>query len=43
VKYSGNFAKVKLFTIDQVFGGWDKAQKAYFADSGVFDQIVTRK
>lgn len=42
-KYSGNFAKVKLFTIDQVFGGWDKAQKTYFADGGVFDQIVTRK
>lgn len=40
-KYSGNFAKVKLFTIDQVFGGWDKAQKTYFGDGGVFDQIVT--
>jgi sulfate transport system substrate-binding protein len=42
-KYSGNFAKVKLFTIDQVFGGWDKTQKIYFGDGGIFDQIVLRK
>jgi sulfate transport system substrate-binding protein len=42
-KYSGNFAKVKLFTIDQVFGGWDKAQKTYFGDGGVFDQIISKK
>ena len=42
-KYSGNFAKVKLFTVDQVFGGWDKAQKAYFSDGGVFDQIIARR
>ncbi len=31
--------KVNLFTIDQVFGGWEKAQQAHFADGGVFDQI----
>ena len=31
--------KVKLFTIDEVFGGWTKAQKAHFADGGIFDQI----
>jgi len=42
-KYSNHFSKVKLFTIDQVFGGWDKAQKTYFADGGVFDQILSRK
>ena len=42
-RYAGQFAKVKLFTIDQVFGGWDKAQKTFFADGGVFDQIVTSK
>lgn len=33
------FAKSKLFTIDEVFGGWQKAQKAHFADGGIFDQI----
>jgi sulfate transport system substrate-binding protein len=38
-KYSAQFPKVKLFTIDEVFGGWQKAQKTHFADGGVFDQI----
>ncbi len=33
------FADVKLFSIDQVFGGWDKAQPEHFDDGGVFDQI----
>lgn len=42
-RYAGQFAKVKLFTIDQAFGGWGKAQKTFFADGGVFDQIVTKK
>ncbi len=32
-------AKLKLYTIDQAFGGWQKAQKTHFADGGVFDQI----
>jgi sulfate transport system substrate-binding protein len=30
---------LSLFTIDQVFGGWAKAQKVHFADGGTFDQI----
>jgi sulfate transport system substrate-binding protein len=38
-KYANSFAKVKLFSIDEVFGGWQKAQKTHFADGGVFDQI----
>ena len=38
-KYAGTFAKVNLFTIDELFGGWQKAQKTHFADEGVFDQI----
>ena len=33
------FPKINLFTIDEVFGGWQKAQKTHFADGGVFDQI----
>ena len=41
-KYAKQFAPVKLFTIDEVFGGWTKAQKTHFADGGVFDQIVTK-
>ena len=38
-KYADKFPRVKLFTIDEVFGGWQKAQKTHFADQGVFDQI----
>ena len=38
-KYAGQFSPVKLITVDKVFGGWQKAQKAHFADGGTFDQI----
>ena len=38
-KYAQQFAKINLITIDDVFGGWDKAQKTHFADGGTFDQI----
>lgn len=38
-KYAVQFPKIKLFTIDDVFGGWQKAQKTHFSDGGVFDQI----
>ncbi len=38
-RFSGTFAKVKLFTVDELFGGWQKAQATHFADGGVFDQI----
>jgi sulfate transport system substrate-binding protein len=38
-KYTGTFPKVDLFTIDEVFGGWQKAQKTHYSDGGVFDQI----
>jgi sulfate transport system substrate-binding protein len=37
------FPKVSLFTIDDVFGGWAKAQKAHFVDGGVFDSIYAKK
>lgn len=42
-KYAKQFPPIKLFTIDDVFGGWTKAQKTHFADGGVFDQIYTKK
>ncbi len=38
-KYAAQFPKVKLFTIDELFGGWTKMQKTHFADGGTFDQI----
>mgnify|MGYP002347195854 FL=1 len=38
-KYDSWFAKVELFTIDDVFGGWTKAQTEHFTEGGVFDKI----
>ena len=38
-KYSKQFVKTKLITVDKVFGGWRNAQKVHFSDGGVFDQI----
>jgi sulfate/thiosulfate transport system substrate-binding protein len=38
-QYEKSFAPVELFTIDDVFGGWTKAQKDHFAEGGIFDQI----
>lgn len=41
-KIPTKLAKVKkLYTIDQAFGGWQKAQKTHFADGGTFDQIYS--
>lgn len=37
--FASKFPKIKLYTIDQDFGGWQKAQTKFFADGGVFDQI----
>ena len=42
-KYAAQFPKLNLFTIDEVFGGWQKAHKTHFADGGVFDQIYLSK
>ena len=40
-KFAAQFPKVNLFTIDQVFGGWQKTQKIHFDDGGIFDQIYS--
>ena len=42
-KYAKQYPKVSLFTIDEVFGGWAKAQKTHFADGGSFDKVYTKK
>ncbi|MES2784009.1 MAG: sulfate ABC transporter substrate-binding protein [Pseudomonadota bacterium] len=42
-KYAKQFPRLNTFTIEQAFGGWDKADKAHFADGGSFDQIYTRR
>ncbi len=39
-KHAALFPEVTLFTIDEVFGGWARAQKAHFADGGLFDRIM---
>jgi sulfate/thiosulfate transport system substrate-binding protein len=39
-KYADKFAKVKLVTIDEAFGGWQKAQKTHFNEGGIFDELV---
>ncbi|MBK0393516.1 sulfate ABC transporter substrate-binding protein [Ramlibacter algicola] len=42
-RYAKQFPKIPLFTIDQAFGGWAKADKEHFADGGSFDQVYARK
>lgn len=41
-KYASQFPKVNLIKIDDVFGGWQKAQKTHFSDGGTFDQIYQK-
>ena len=41
-KYEGSFPKVDLFTIDDLFGGWRKAQTTHFKDGGIFDTIYAQ-
>jgi len=41
-KYAAQFKPIQLFTVDEVFGGWDKANKAHFVDGGSFDQIYQK-
>lgn len=42
-RHAAQFTKLKLYTVDEVFGGWKAAQKAHFADGGLFDQIYAEK
>jgi ABC-type sulfate transport system substrate-binding protein len=38
-RFAQQFPAIKLFTINEVFGGWQQAQQIHFADGGIFDQI----
>ena len=38
-KYANQFPKLTLFTVDELFGGWQKAQKKHFDNDGIFDEI----
>ncbi|MCR4529483.1 sulfate ABC transporter substrate-binding protein [Acinetobacter venetianus] len=42
-KYAKKFPKIKLFNINDVFGGWAKAQKTHFVNGAIFDQIYAEK
>ena len=42
-QYASKLPHIPLFTIDQTFGNWTKANQTHFADGGVFDQIYTRR
>lgn len=41
-KYADQYPEVKLFTIDQVFGGWATSTKRFFSDGALFDQIYLK-
>jgi sulfate/thiosulfate transport system substrate-binding protein len=40
-KYAKSFPKVNTFTVDEVFGGWTKAQRDHFNDGATYDQVIT--
>ena len=39
-KYKSAFISIPTFTVDEVFGGWRKAQNDHFKDGGIYDQIT---
>jgi sulfate transport system substrate-binding protein len=42
-KYAANYKPIQLFTVDELFGGWSKAQDRHFDDGGEFDKIYQSK
>ncbi|MFA7282023.1 MAG: sulfate ABC transporter substrate-binding protein [Sterolibacterium sp.] len=42
-RYAATFKPIPMFTVDEVFGGWQKAQKVHFDDGGIFDQVFAKK
>jgi sulfate transport system substrate-binding protein len=42
-RVAGQFPKIKLFTVDELFGGWAQAQKIHFSEGGMFDRIYAPK
>jgi sulfate transport system substrate-binding protein len=42
-QFSANYKPIKLFTVDELFGGWKQAQKRFFDDGGEFDKIYQPK
>ncbi len=42
-RYADRFPAIELFTVDEVAGGWQEAQRVHFAEGGIFDQIFTNR
>ncbi|MDF3072607.1 MAG: sulfate transporter substrate-binding protein [Alphaproteobacteria bacterium] len=42
-KYASQFPNVKLYTVEQVFGGWDKATRDHFAEGAILDQVFVKR
>ncbi len=42
-RYAATFKPIQLVSVDELFGGWQKAQKIHFDDGGIFDQIFVKK
>lgn len=42
-KHTSEFKPIKTFTVEQVFGNWQKAQQTHFSDGGTFDQVIVDK
>lgn len=42
-EYAANFPEVKLVTVDEVFGGWDKIKAEHFAEGGILDKVFVNK
>lgn len=42
-KYAHQFPKIRLFTVDEAFGGWERADREHFAEGASFDQIYTKR
>ena len=38
-RYSTRYKPLELLTVEDIAGGWQKAQQVHFADGGIFDQI----
>jgi sulfate transport system substrate-binding protein len=42
-KYADRFPSITLYSVPEVLGSWENAQKTHFADGGLFDQIYTKQ
>jgi sulfate transport system substrate-binding protein len=41
--YKDQFPRVRLVTVEDVFGGWNQAMKVHFADGGIVDQVLVNR